>query len=356
MTVSRAGRIPATDYDFELPKQLIAQHPLAKREDAKLMIVNRRDDSISHSWFRDLPNWMNEGDCLVLNETRVVPARLVGFRKKTGGRWHGLYLEHDEETQIVRLLCKTRGKIEPGETVVLQDREGNDSLELHLVSRMPGGAWAAVIDGETTAGQMLDRAGRVPLPHYIRGGNMVDADLEDYQTVYARNPGSVAAPTAGLHFSEPLLAALIDNGVRIARVNLHVGTGTFKPMTSEFIDDHEMHAEKGVLGRKAFSLIEETRARQGRVFVVGTTSVRLLETAALDGNLQPWEGETSLFIRPGHQFRAVDAMITNFHLPRSTLLVLVRTFGGDSLVRRAYSEAVEARYRFFSYGDAMLIV
>ncbi len=356
MTLARTGTIPASEYDFDLPKQLIAQHPLANREDAKLMIVNRREESISHSSFRELPHWMKEGDCLVLNETRVVPARLVGYRKKTGGRWYGLYLEHDRETEIVRLLCKTRGKIEPGEAIVLQDREGNDAMEIHLVSRLPGGTWAAVTDGETSANKMLETVGRVPLPHYIRGGDMVDADVEDYQTVYARTPGSVAAPTAGLHFSEKLLAALIDEGVRIARVNLHVGTGTFKPMTSEYIEEHEMHSEKGAIGAKAVEIIEETRARKGRVFAVGTTVVRVLETAAAGGKLQAWQGETDLFIRPGFRFQAVDALITNFHLPRSTLLVLVRTFGGDALIRRAYAEAVEARYRFFSYGDAMLVV
>ncbi len=345
-----------SDYDFVLPKQLIAQHPLANREDARLMLIDRKADSISHSHFRDLSDILKEGDCLVLNETRVIPAKLAGYRDKTRGRWHGLYLEHDTDTQVMRLLCKTRGKIQAGELVTLQDRDGIDRLQIRLVSKMVGGCWAAICETEITVEELIDTVGRIPLPHYIRQGNMTDADVNDYQTVYAREPGSVAAPTAGLHFTERLLSQLIDRGIRICRVTLQVGTGTFKPISADNVEQHEIHSERIEVGQTAVNIINETRRSGGRVVAVGTTSVRVLETIGANARLKPWTGDTNLYIRPSHQFQLVDSMITNFHLPRTTLLVMVRAFGGDALIRRAYQEAIENRYRFFSYGDAMLIV
>jgi S-adenosylmethionine:tRNA ribosyltransferase-isomerase len=346
----------ASEYDFDLPKSLIAQHPAGNREDARLMIIDRRADSIVHAHFRDLPDYLAVGDCLVLNETRVIAAKLVGYRARTRGRWQGLVLEHDPQSQVMRLMCKTRGKIQAGETVVLQDREGIDREQLELVSNLGGGCWAAICRHELPVDQLLERVGRVPLPHYIRDGNMTDADIQDYQTVYARQSGSVAAPTAGLHFTERLLGKLIDGGVRLCRVNLQVGTGTFKPIATEIVEHHQMHSERGEIGAAAIATIEQTRAGGGRVVAVGTTSVRLLETVALNRPLQPWQGETSLYVQPAHVFRLVDGLITNFHLPRTTLLVMVRTFGGDALIRRAYEEAIASRYRFFSYGDAMLLL
>jgi S-adenosylmethionine:tRNA ribosyltransferase-isomerase len=347
---------PTSNYDYPLPRDLIADQPLRNREDARLMIVDRRRESIAHAHFRDLAFHLEQGDCLVLNETKVILAQLAGYRTRTGGRWQGLYLRHEPESGIIKLLCKTRGRLQPGETVVLQDRDGRDRQRLTMLARMDDGGWAARMDGELTVPQLLEEVGRVPLPHYIRGGNMVDSDVEDYQTVFARQPGSIAAPTAGLHFTTRLLREIIDAGVRVCRITLHAGTGTFRPITADTIEEHTMHAESGEIGEAAIASIEAARSEGRRVCAVGTTSVRLLETVGASGPLRPWSGETQLYIDPRHQFRVVDALITNFHLPRTTLLVLVRSFGGDRLIRRAYEQAIEQRYRFFSYGDAMLIL
>ncbi|MEM7456586.1 MAG: tRNA preQ1(34) S-adenosylmethionine ribosyltransferase-isomerase QueA [Planctomycetota bacterium] len=341
-------------YDFELPQELIAQHPVMNREDARLMTVDRESSGIDHFHIRDMPQLVRDGDCLVLNDTRVIPAQLVGYRVKTRGRWHGLFLESDESGNW-RLLSKTRGKIQPGERVILQDRDGVERFELTLIAKLDDASWVARPEAEGTPEELIGRIGRVPLPHYIRGGNMVDADIDDYQTVFARRPGAIAAPTAGLHFTNRLLTSLIDRGVKIARVTLHVGIGTFRPVSADDLGQHQMHYEWGEIESAAVETINKTRNEGGRVIAVGTTSVRVLETAGADGELQPWRGETDLFVRPPFQFNVIDGLLTNFHLPRSTLLVLVRTFGGDKLLTRAYSEAVEEQYRFFSYGDAMLI-
>ncbi len=356
MSPNTQSQTPTSEFDFELPRNLIAQYPTRNREDARLLIADRRTATITHSHFRDLAQVLNPGDCLVLNETRVMPAKLVGYRTKTGGRWQGLYLQQDESSGLLQLMCKTRGRIQAGETVTLQDREGVDRHQLRLVAKLPTGHWAAQLEPEMPVQRMLDQLGRIPLPHYIRDGNMTDSDVEDYQTVYAKRQGSIAAPTAGLHFTQRLLTQLIDRGIRICRVNLHVGTGTFRPIATETIEQHEMHAEWGEVNERSVATIAETRAAGGRVVAVGTTSVRLLETIGERPHLEPWSGETGLFIGPTHAFRLVDCMITNFHLPRTTLLVLVRSFGGDDLVKQAYREAIQQKYRFFSYGDAMIIV
>ncbi len=344
-------------YDFELPPELIAQHPPANREDARLLSMNRAANSIDHAHIRDLPDLIHEGDCLVLNNTKVIPARLTGFRGDTRGRWNGLFLESDVDGNW-RMLSKTRGKLKPGETILLQDRNGVERFEMTMLTKLDDASWVARVNEEGSTEDLLSQIGRVPLPHYIRGGNMIDADLEDYQTVFARQSGAVAAPTAGLHFTTRLIRLLVDRGVRIAQVTLHVGIGTFRPVTANDLDEHVMHFETGELTEKAVAVIQQTRLSGGRVIGVGTTSVRVLETAAAcsaDGLLEPWSGKTDLFIKPPYEFKAIDGLLTNFHLPRSTLLVLVRTFGGDELIKRAYAEAVEERYRFFSYGDAMLI-
>ena len=356
MNTETENQTPASKYDFDLPKHLIAQHPTRHREDARLMVVDRQQQTIEHGHFRDIAGWLRSGDCLVLNETRVIPAKLVGYRTLTKGRWQGLYLEHDDQSGLIKVMCKTRGKIQPGETVTLQDRDGLDRCRVVLMTRLEGGCWAIKPEEPQPIDQLLQQLGRIPLPHYIRDGNMTDADVEDYQTVYARNPGSVAAPTAGLHFTDRLLTQIIDTGVNICKATLHVGSGTFRPIATETVEAHQMHGEHGSLDELAVERIRSTRQQGGRVIAVGTTSVRLLETAAAHDPLQPWSGSTHLYIHPGYQFRLVDAMITNFHLPRTTLLVMVRTFGGDSLIRRAYREAIENKYRFFSYGDGMLIV
>lgn len=350
-----SDRLQRSDYyDYELPKELIAQQPLANREDARMMTIDRHSKTIDHHHVRDLDHQLRRGDCLVLNDTRVIPAKLVGFRAKTGGRWQGLFLESDSDGNW-RVLCKTRGKAAPGEMITLQDRQGVERMSLELVVRMEDGSWVVRPQMEGTAEEILTTIGRVPLPNYIRGGQMIDADLDHYQTIFAKNPGAVAAPTAGLHLTKPLLTRLIDAGVNICRVTLHVGIGTFRPVTAEFLADHQMHFERGTIDEPSVEQINSTRRNGGRVIAVGTTSVRVLETASASGELIPWSGETNLFIRPPYVFKTVDGMLTNFHLPRSTLLVMIRAFGGDALMERAYREAIEEKYRFFSYGDSMLI-
>lgn len=369
-------------YDFDLPKQQIAQQPLPQRTDAKLMLVDRDSGEIDHAYIRDLPELVQPGDAMVLNDSRVLPARLSGYRVNTGGRWQGLYLAEDVGTGVWEVLTKTRGKLQAGEAIIVQDRHGRDALTLRCVARTDEGhllvkpepdGWA---DSAESTVELLERCGRVSLPPYIRDGQMVDDDLKNYQTVFAQHPGSVAAPTAGLHFTEPLLQRLRQNQVSLARVTLHVGIGTFRPITADSLEQHQMHSEWGQLSEQACQLIAQARRRGGRVIAVGSTSVRVLESAATAQQrrraelpagsappaaaeasqpLGPWSGQTDLFIRPGYRFAACDAMLTNFHLPRSSLLVMVSAFAGHELIMRAYRQAIAAGYRFFSYGDAMLI-
>ena len=342
-------------YDYELPRALIAQAPLSCRADARLLVVDRARDSWVHKHVRDLPGILLPTDCLVLNDTRVIPARLVGFRTNTGGRWEGLFLETGPEG-LWRVIGKTRGKLAPGETITLVNVQGRHDIRLHLGSKDPEGVWVTRPESDEEPFALLDRVGRVPLPPYIRKGEMVESDRRNYQTVYARRPGAVAAPTAGLHFTEHLLRRLEGKGTTLCRLTLHVGPGTFRPIETDRLADHSMHSEWGDLRQETVERIAACRHRGGRVVAVGTTSVRVLETAAAGGDLKPFTGGTDLFIRPPYEFRAVDALLTNFHLPRTTLLVLVRTFGGAALIRRAYEEAIREEYRFYSYGDAMLIL
>ena len=344
-----------SQYDYDLPRELVAQSPLVRRSDARLLVVDRKTASLQHRHVRDLPELLAPGDCLVLNDTRVVPARLVGRRTSTGGHWEGLFIEADPNGAW-RLLGKTRGKLSPGEQITLENRLGADDVSLRLIEKQPGGVWVAMPESRENAFDLLERVGRVPLPHYIRGGEMLDADRDRYQTVYARHPGSVAAPTAGLHFTGELLDRLTSCGLQILRLTLHVGLGTFRPITADRLAEHQMHSEGGQVDAATVEQIRRCKQAGGRVVAVGTTTVRLLETAAQSGELTAWSGETDLFIRPSYRFRVVDALLTNFHLPRTSLLVLVRTFGGDELVMRAYAEAIQEKYRFYSYGDAMLIL
>jgi S-adenosylmethionine:tRNA ribosyltransferase-isomerase len=342
-------------YDYDLPKGLIAQSPVVCRSDARLLVVDRGRNSLDHKHIRDLPKILRCGDCLVINDTRVVPARLVGRRHGTGGHWEGLFLEASPDG-LWRVMCKTRGKLRPGDTITLINAVGREDVHLELGASQSDGTWIARPLAPEDAFTLLDRVGRVPLPPYIRKGKMVDGDREHYQTVYAQVPGAVAAPTAGLHFTAMLLDRLAEQGVEICPLTLHVGPGTFRPITADTLAAHRMHSEWGCVRQEAVERIAACRRHGGRVVAVGTTSVRLLESAAADGQLKPFVGHTDLFIRPPYQFRTVDALLTNFHLPRTTLLVLVRTFGGDELMRRAYEEAVRKQYRFYSYGDAMLVV
>ncbi|HEV3418363.1 MAG TPA: tRNA preQ1(34) S-adenosylmethionine ribosyltransferase-isomerase QueA [Pirellulales bacterium] len=341
-------------YDYDLPRHLIAQEPLANRADARLLAVDRAGGTLTHSHIRDLPQILRPGDLLVLNDTRVVPARLIGRRTATGGHWEGLFLRVDDQG-LWRLLARSRGKMACGETITLVDPVWKDDVRLRLVERLEGGVWVMHAESGEPALAILDRLGRVPLPPYIRHGEMMPADRERYQTVFARQPGAVAAPTAGLHFTPELLRRLQEARIDISYVTLHVGLDTFRPVTTERLADHKMHSEWGQIDAAAVERIVACRGRGGRIVAIGTTSVRVLESAAADGPLKPWSDWTNLFIRPPYAFRSVDALLTNFHLPRTTLLVLVRAFGGDDLIRRAYEEAIRQEYRFYSYGDAMLI-
>ena len=343
------------EYDYELPRELIAQHPLAHRTDARLLVVDRSTATLQHHHIRDLPGVLREHDTLVINDTRVIPARLVGFRVQTGGRWEGLFLSADDEGNW-RLLAKTRGKLLPGERVMLVDEAHREVFRLRLVLKQDDGSWIARPELARDALRLLEQVGRVPLPPYIRSGEMQALDRQRYQTVYADVPGSIAAPTAGLHFTGELLTQLESCGVRVVRVTLHVGLDTFRPVADENLTKHRMHSEWCRITPEAVATIAKNKSRGGRTIAVGTTTVRVLETAARDGALAPFEGPSDLFIHPPYEFRAVDCLLTNFHLPRTTLLVLVRTFGGDALIKRAYQQAIEEEYRFFSYGDAMLIV
>ncbi|MEE3370861.1 MAG: tRNA preQ1(34) S-adenosylmethionine ribosyltransferase-isomerase QueA [Planctomycetota bacterium] len=342
-------------YDYQLPTELIAQEPLPCRSDARLMLVDRASQSIEHLHVRDLPDLLQPNDVLVLNNTRVLPARLTGTRTRTGGRWTGLFLETDGR-DLWKILSRTRGKLQIGETVTLHARESGETLTLDLLHPLEDGLWAARPDSSSPLVELLDKFGRVPLPPYIRGGNMVDTDQQRYQTVFASSPGAVAAPTAGLHFTAALLKLIASRGIGIAEITLHVGLGTFRPLQSDTLAEHRMHRETGEIGESTCHLLGERRRAGGRVIAVGTTSVRVLETASQTGQLEPWADATDLFIRPPYTFQFTDALFTNFHLPRSTLLILVQTLGGDDLIREAYQQAIAERYRFYSYGDAMLIL
>lgn len=344
-----------SNYDYRLPKELIAQEPAAHRADARLMVIHRQHQQIQHSHIRDLADWLEPTDSLVMNDSRVVPARLVGRRQQTGGRWQGLFLSQNEDGYWL-LLGKTRGRLQPGEYVVIEDRNKRDFTRLKMLTKLEDGSWVAKPESELSVWELLDKVGRIPLPHYIRGGEMVDQDIENYQTIFANEPGSVAAPTAGLHFTSGLLTKIQAKGIDVSRVTLHVGIGTFRPIAVDQLSDHQMHTEFGKIDAATAEKLNSQKDANRRVIAVGTTSVRVLESCARGGKISDWTGQTDLFIRPGFRFQAIDGLLTNFHLPKSTLLVLVRTFGGDDLIKRAYAEAVEEKYRFFSYGDAMLIL
>lgn len=356
-------------YDYPLPEELIAQRPLERRSDARLLHLCRADGGLAHRHVRDLPDMLRPGDLVVVNDTRVVPARLVGRRAATGGKWEGLFLNEDAEAGTWQILAHTRGRPASGEQVVLEDRPiiqkggqasacDREPITLELLARGPGGTWTVRPSPQQPAHAILDRVGRVPLPGYIRGGAEDQGDRDRYQTVFARQAGSAAAPTAGLHFTDELLAALAARGVGLARVTLHVGIDTFRPLSTDRLDDHVMHTEWCDCPAETVAAMAEAKARGGRVVAVGTTAVRTLETAAQhspSGTFSAWRGPTDLFIKPGFLFRVVDCLLTNFHMPRTTLMVLVSTFASRELIHEAYEEAIRERYRFLSYGDAMLI-
>lgn len=348
-----------SDFDFDLPPGLIAQEPPPRREDARLLVLPRDGGDVSHRGVADLPDLLRAGDLLVVNDTRVLPARLHGHRA-TGGRVEFLLLPDGDPSALPSCpaLVKTGGSLRDGEEVAL-DLGG----ALRVVERLGPGRFRVAPAAPEVEGLMaiLDRAGRMPLPPYIRRSDhdaRDAADRERYQTVFARAPGAVAAPTAGLHLTDALLTRLAERGIERAAVTLHVGLGTFRPITAERLEEHEMHAEWFDVPQATVDAIERTHARGGRVVAVGTTTVRTLETAGADtadGLPRAGAGESRLFIVPGYRFRVIDALLTNFHLPRSTLICLVAALAGRERVLAAYREAVKRGYRFYSYGDAMLI-
>jgi S-adenosylmethionine:tRNA ribosyltransferase-isomerase len=353
---SRQGttHLLASEFDFDLPSELVAQYPIKPRDSSRLMVIDRRRGCWEHRKFTELPNLLDSRDVLVRNNTKVIPARLMGHRAVTGGKWEGLFLrEHPDGTW--ELLATTRGRPVAGEYVIV----GN-SLHLVLEDQGKDGSWIVRPrlsngdDGTTLA--LLERYGHTPLPPYIRHGREMPSDRFDYQTVYAQRAGSVAAPTAGLHFTDQIFAQLAMRGIAWVDLTLHVGVGTFRPIVTERVEDHVMHTEWAELSTQAVAVLQSRRQQGGRILAIGTTSARTLEVAAAGETLQPFSGETRLFIQPGYAFRGLDALITNLHLPRSSLLVLVSAFAGHELIRAAYTEAIRCGYRFFSYGDAMLIL
>ena len=342
----RCGAMLRQDFHYDLPSSLIAQQPLAQRSASRLLCVDGEQKSFHDNQFVDLPNMLEAGDLLVFNNTRVIPARLYG-RKQSGGKVEVLIERLLEDNQV---LAFVRASKSPKEGTVLSFTDDlqaevvgreQDLFELHFHSSQP-------------LLQALEQLGEVPLPPYI-ARTPDEADKQRYQTIFAEQPGAVAAPTAGLHFDEAMMARLKAKGVEFAYVTLHVGAGTFKPMRADKLEDHQMHQEVIEVSEAVCQKIRETQAAGRRVVAVGTTVVRALESAAASGELRAFSGETSIFIYPGYRFRVIDGLVTNFHLPESTLLMLVCALGGYETMMQAYRHAVEQEYRFFSYGDAMLI-
>ncbi|HEY3644922.1 MAG TPA: tRNA preQ1(34) S-adenosylmethionine ribosyltransferase-isomerase QueA [Gammaproteobacteria bacterium] len=334
-----------SDFHYELPPTLIAQHPLAERGASRLLTLDGGSGALADKSFQDLPSLLQAGDLLVFNDTKVVPARLYG-RKETGGAVEFL-VERILDANTALVHARASKPWRPGMRVLF-----SDGVEARMLER-DGGLLKVVFVGATLP-EFLYAHGHVPLPPYI-GRDDAAEDRDRYQTVYARVPGAVAAPTAGLHFDAAMLEKLKRQGVHSAQVTLHVGAGTFQPVREDDIRDHKMHSERAVVDAGVCQAIAETRRAGKRVIAVGTTAVRSLESAAAGGSLEPMDKDTDIFIYPGYKFRVVDAMITNFHLPESTLLMLLCAFAGQERVMGAYRHAVEQKYRFFSYGDAMFV-
>ncbi len=365
------------DFDYDLPQALIAQTPVEPRDASRLLVLNRATGAIEHRHFRDIGAYLRPGDLLIANQSRVIPARLLGHRAETGGAVEVLLLAErpDLGADYWETLVRPGRRLHEGARLVFRDEANGEGELLHaeILQRTEAGGrivrfWVGTNENNVgaqfiapnnapavTVHQCIDKLGKMPLPPYI---HETLHDPERYQTVYARISGSAAAPTAGLHFTPGLLEELRQQGVRVGFVTLHVGLDTFRPVEVEDVRDHKMHSEEIDLDAPTAELIAETRKAGGRVVAVGTTAVRVLESVASfsNGQLRPFHGPTRLFITPGYPFQVVDAMITNFHLPRSTLMLLVSAFASKGLIEKAYSEAIREQYRFFSFGDAMLIL
>ena len=337
------------DFYFDLPEELIAQDPLEDRSGSRLLVLDKETGETEHHIFREIVNYLNPGDCLVINDTKVIPARLIGEKEGTGAKVEVLLLKR-KENDIWETLVKPGRKMKPGARLVF----GNGLLKAEVIGVVEEGNRLIRFEYEGIFEEILDQLGQMPLPPYITH------QLEDknrYQTVYAKHSGSAAAPTAGLHFTQELLDAIKQKGIEIARVTLHVGLGTFRPVKVENILEHHMHSEFYMIDEVAANTINEVKKNGGKVISVGTTSTRTLETAAAgDGTIKPCSGWTDIFIYPGYKFKCVDRLITNFHLPESTLLMLVSALYDREKILEAYKIAVEEKYRFFSFGDAMIIL
>ena len=338
-----------SDFDYELPQELIAQDPIEDRSSSRLLVVHRESGELEHRIFRDITEYLRPGDCLVINNTKVIPARLLGVREGTGAAIEVLLLRR-RDGQVWECLVKPGKKARPGTRVIF----GEGLLWGEITDIVEGGNRLIRFEYEGIFEESLDRLGQMPLPPYITH------ELKDrgrYQTVYAKYDGSAAAPTAGLHFTKELLGQIRESGVNVAEVTLHVGLGTFRPVKVDKVEEHHMHTEQYIVDEPTAALINGSRAAGGRIIAVGTTSCRTLESAADEsGLIRAGSAETGIFIYPGYKFKAVDALITNFHLPKSTLMMLVSALAGRDLIMKAYAEAVREKYRFFSFGDAMLIV
>ena len=336
-------------FDFHLPEELIAQFPLEDREASKLMVLDKKNGEVKHDMFKHITDYLQPGDCLVLNDTKVLPARLHGSKEDTGANIEVLLLKQQQEDEW-ETLVKPAKRIKEGSTIVF----GEGKLTAVCTGVLEHGGRMLKFQYDGIFYEVLDELGEMPLPPYIK--EQLD-DQDRYQTVYARERGSAAAPTAGLHFTKKLLARVEEMGVHIAFITLHVGLGTFRPVNVDDINDHDMHSEFYQMSAETAHLLNEVKATGGRVITVGTTSTRTVETIATrhDGIFQEESGWTNIFIYPGYEFKGIDAMITNFHLPKSTLIMLISALAGREHVLRAYEMAVKEKYRFFSFGDAMLI-
>ena len=343
--------------NYNLPPELIAQTPLSVRSDSRLLVLDRSTGDVSDSRFSRLGDFLSPGDCLILNDTKVLPARFFA-RRTTGGKLEGLFLAADTDGTWTAYMKGIR-KLRQGDEFYLKDRQKADFCQAVLLEKLGQGKCRIQIKTDLDAQTVLDRIGFPPLPPYIKRDDDPTIAAEDeqrYQTVYARQSGAVAAPTAGLHFTEPLIVQLKRAGIKFAFITLHVGAGTFKPVTEDNLEDHQIHEERFSIDENNAGIINEAKNKGGRIIPVGTTSTRVLETVAADSRVQATTGTTELFIVPGYQFKMIDAMITNFHLPKSTLLALVAAFAGLESILTAYNHAIEQQYRFYSYGDAMLII
>ena len=335
-------------FDYELPEELIAQTPLADRTASRLMVLNRNENKVSHESFKNIKQYLKKGDCLVLNNTRVIPARLYGYREDSGRNIEFLLLNR-LDTNRWETIVKPGKKLKTGHRVVFGDGE----LIANAVETLDNGSRIVEFEYEGLFENVLDRLGEMPLPHYITEKL---EDRERYQTVYAKFDGSAAAPTAGLHFTKELLQEIENMGVKVAYITLHVGLGTFRPVKVDNIEEHDMHSEWYSVPPETAEIVNKTKAEGGRVIAVGTTSCRTLESATDENGLLPAKSDsTSIFIYPGYKFKMIDALITNFHLPKSTLVMLVSALASKEVILNAYQEAINNQYRFFSFGDAMFI-